>query len=79
MINYRFGYSALIEVGALSLSLCLSLFGGLITGLILTCKLWKGPPVTKYFDDQAYWEATIFNVKKPRVEKSQGNKNGSVS
>lgn len=33
MINCRFGYSALIEVGVLSLSLCLSLFGGLITGL----------------------------------------------
>uniref|UniRef100_A0A8C6X9Z1 Ammonium transporter AmtB-like domain-containing protein n=1 Tax=Naja naja TaxID=35670 RepID=A0A8C6X9Z1_NAJNA len=51
-----FGYSALIEVGALSLSLCLSLFSGLLTGLILTCKLWKSPPVTKYFDDQVYWE-----------------------
>ncbi|XP_039219018.1 RH-like protein isoform X2 [Crotalus tigris] len=55
-----FGYSALIEVGALSLSLCLSLFGGLITGLILTCKLWKAPPVTKYFDDQAYWEVGLY-------------------
>ncbi|KAM6428232.1 blood group Rh(CE) polypeptide isoform 1-T5 [Liasis olivaceus] len=51
-----FGYSALIEVGALSLSLVISLFSGFITGLILTCKLWKAPPVTKYFDDQAYWE-----------------------
>ncbi|XP_013907095.1 PREDICTED: RH-like protein isoform X2 [Thamnophis sirtalis] len=50
------GYSALIEVGALSLSLCLSLFSGLLTGLTLTCKLWKTPPVTKYFDDQVYWE-----------------------
>ncbi|ETE68491.1 hypothetical protein L345_05715, partial [Ophiophagus hannah] len=74
-----FGYSALIEVGALSLSLFLSLFSGLLTGFILTCKLWKTPPVTKYFDDQVYWEATIFNVKKPRVEKSQveRNKNGN--
>uniref|UniRef100_A0A670YGI1 Ammonium transporter AmtB-like domain-containing protein n=1 Tax=Pseudonaja textilis TaxID=8673 RepID=A0A670YGI1_PSETE len=25
-------------------------------GLILSCKLWKTPPVTKYFDDQVYWE-----------------------
>ncbi|XP_063168631.1 RH-like protein [Candoia aspera] len=51
-----FGYSALTEVGALSLSLAISLASGFITGLILTCKLWKTPPVTKYFDDQAYWE-----------------------
>ncbi|XP_070620339.1 RH-like protein isoform X2 [Erythrolamprus reginae] len=61
LINHRnnlsvFGCSALIEVGALSLSLCLSLVSGLLTGLILTCKLWKTPPVTKYFDDQVYWE-----------------------
>ncbi|XP_013907094.1 PREDICTED: RH-like protein isoform X1 [Thamnophis sirtalis] len=54
------GYSALIEVGALSLSLCLSLFSGLLTGLTLTCKLWKTPPVTKYFDDQVYWEVGLY-------------------
>ncbi|XP_034269392.1 RH-like protein isoform X3 [Pantherophis guttatus] len=57
-----FGCSALIEVGALSLSLCLSLFSGLLTGLILTCKLWKAPPVTKYFDDQVYWEVGLYFI-----------------
>nr|XP_060640412.1 RH-like protein [Anolis sagrei ordinatus] len=50
------GYSALIEIGALSLSMALGLIGGLITGFFLTFKCWKAPPVTKYFDDQAYWE-----------------------
>ncbi|XP_042296525.1 RH-like protein [Sceloporus undulatus] len=50
------GYEALIESGALSLSMALGMIGGLITGGLLTCKFWKAPPITKYFDDQAYWE-----------------------
>ncbi|XP_062996009.1 blood group Rh(CE) polypeptide [Elgaria multicarinata webbii] len=50
------GYSVLIEVGALSLSMAVGLLGGILTGFFLRCKLWKAPPVTKYFDDQAYWE-----------------------
>uniref|UniRef100_A0A8D2J1W0 Ammonium transporter AmtB-like domain-containing protein n=1 Tax=Varanus komodoensis TaxID=61221 RepID=A0A8D2J1W0_VARKO len=50
------GYLALIEVGALSLSLAIGLASGVLTGFILKCKLWKAPPVRKYFDDQAYWE-----------------------
>lgn len=31
-------------------------------GLILTCKLWKTPPVTKYFDDQVYWEVGLYFI-----------------
>ncbi|XP_062818880.1 blood group Rh(CE) polypeptide isoform X2 [Anolis carolinensis] len=50
------GYSALMEAGALCLSMALGLIGGFITGFFLTFKFWKAPPVTKYFDDQAYWE-----------------------
>ncbi|KAH0631213.1 hypothetical protein JD844_005440 [Phrynosoma platyrhinos] len=50
------GYEALIESGALSLSMALGMIGGFITGFFLTCKFWKAPPITKYFDDQAYWE-----------------------
>ncbi|KAJ6655629.1 hypothetical protein lerEdw1_004981 [Lerista edwardsae] len=51
----QMGYAALVEIGALSLSLAVALGAGLATGLLLTCKLCKPPPVTKYFDDQAYW------------------------
>lgn len=51
----QMGYSALMEIGILSLSMTMALGAGLATGLLLTCKLCKPPPVTKYFDDQAYW------------------------
>ncbi|XP_060114357.1 RH-like protein [Heteronotia binoei] len=52
----HWGYVALMELGALSLSIVLSLVAGLVTGFLLISKLWKAPHVTKYFDDQAYWE-----------------------
>uniref|UniRef100_A0ACB8FQL6 Uncharacterized protein n=1 Tax=Sphaerodactylus townsendi TaxID=933632 RepID=A0ACB8FQL6_9SAUR len=52
----HWGYVALMGLGALSLSIILSLVAGFITGSLLICKLWKAPPVAKYFDDQAYWE-----------------------
>ncbi|XP_066494788.1 RH-like protein [Tiliqua scincoides] len=51
----QMGYSALLEIGVLSLSVSMALGAGLVTGFLLTCKLFKPPPVTKYFDDQAYW------------------------
>uniref|UniRef100_A0A8D0DJ31 Ammonium transporter AmtB-like domain-containing protein n=1 Tax=Salvator merianae TaxID=96440 RepID=A0A8D0DJ31_SALMN len=50
------GYSALIKIGALSLSIAIGLVAGVTTGFSLKCKLWKAVPVKKYFDDQAYWE-----------------------
>uniref|UniRef100_A0A8D0GKY9 Ammonium transporter AmtB-like domain-containing protein n=1 Tax=Sphenodon punctatus TaxID=8508 RepID=A0A8D0GKY9_SPHPU len=50
------GYSILIEVGALSFTVVMALGTGFFAGFLLTCKLWKAPPVSKYFDDQAYWE-----------------------
>ncbi|XP_077193765.1 RH-like protein isoform X2 [Paroedura picta] len=52
----HWGYMALMELGALSLSIILSLGAGLLTGFLLISKSWKGPHFTKYFDDQAYWE-----------------------
>ncbi|KAM7138536.1 RH-like protein isoform 1-T2 [Macrochelys suwanniensis] len=50
------GYLALIEVGAFMLTTAIGLGTGFITGFILTFKLWKTLPASKYFDDQAYWE-----------------------
>ncbi|XP_029475300.1 RH-like protein isoform X2 [Rhinatrema bivittatum] len=56
----RLGYQALVGVGCLSLTLLMSFGGGLITGLLLTCKLWKAPQQWNYFDDRAYWEFPHF-------------------
>ncbi|XP_074916966.1 RH-like protein isoform X2 [Chelonoidis abingdonii] len=50
------GYLALIEVGSFMLTTAIGLGTGFITGFILTFKLWKTLPASKYFDDQAYWE-----------------------
>ncbi|XP_074790422.1 blood group Rh(CE) polypeptide isoform X2 [Natator depressus] len=50
------GYLALIEVGSFMLTTAIGLGTGFITGFILTFKLWKALPASKYFDDQAYWE-----------------------
>ncbi|XP_053124371.1 RH-like protein [Hemicordylus capensis] len=50
------GYAALLEFGALSLSISMGLVAGFFTGLFLMNPLWKAPPETNPFDDQAYWE-----------------------
>ncbi|XP_034974174.2 RH-like protein isoform X2 [Zootoca vivipara] len=50
------GYLALIELGAPCMIISLGLIAGLITGFLLTFEFWKAPPITKYFDDQAFWE-----------------------
>ncbi|KAM9116724.1 RH-like protein [Pangshura tecta] len=50
------GYLVLIEVGSFMLTTAIGLGTGFITGFILTFKLWKTLPASKYFDDQAYWE-----------------------
>ncbi|XP_028594644.2 RH-like protein isoform X1 [Podarcis muralis] len=50
------GYLALTELGASCAIISLGLMAGLITGFLLTFEFWKSPPITKYFDDQAFWE-----------------------
>uniref|UniRef100_A0A667GHJ9 Ammonium transporter AmtB-like domain-containing protein n=1 Tax=Lynx canadensis TaxID=61383 RepID=A0A667GHJ9_LYNCA len=52
MINYQL----LLDIGALSLAMAMGLLIGLLTGLVLNLKIWRGPHVSKYFDDQAFWE-----------------------
>uniref|UniRef100_A0A8C9DLH5 Ammonium transporter AmtB-like domain-containing protein n=1 Tax=Prolemur simus TaxID=1328070 RepID=A0A8C9DLH5_PROSS len=41
---------------ALRMAVVFSLVSGFLTGLLLNLKIWKGPHVTKYFDDQAFWK-----------------------
>ncbi|XP_045046620.2 blood group Rh(CE) polypeptide isoform X2 [Desmodus rotundus] len=48
--------SMLISIGILSLYMVMGLASGLLTGLLLNVKIWRAPPVAKYFDDQAFWE-----------------------
>ncbi|XP_075293905.1 blood group Rh(CE) polypeptide isoform X2 [Opisthocomus hoazin] len=50
------GYSVLLHIGAFCLTVSVALITGLITGLILNLKLFKTAPISKYFDDQFYWE-----------------------
>nr|XP_060482459.1 RH-like protein [Panthera onca] len=52
MINHQL----LLDIGALSLAMAMGLLIGLLTGLVLNLKIWRGPHVSKYFDDQAFWE-----------------------
>ncbi|KAI1231143.1 hypothetical protein IHE44_0008076, partial [Lamprotornis superbus] len=50
------GYLIFLEVGAFCQTISTALITGLITGLILNIKLLKAVHVSKYFDDQFYWE-----------------------
>ncbi|KFP25011.1 Blood group Rh(D) polypeptide [Colius striatus] len=50
------GYSVLTHVGAFCLTISVALITGFITGLILNLKPFKIVPVSKYFEDQFYWE-----------------------
>ncbi|KFV53427.1 Blood group Rh(D) polypeptide [Gavia stellata] len=50
------GYLVTIHVGAFCLTISVALITGFITGLILNLKLFKTIPVSKYFEDQFYWE-----------------------
>ncbi|NXO59904.1 RHL protein, partial [Aramus guarauna] len=52
----RLGYLVMIPVGAFCLTISVALISGFITGLILNLKLFKTVPVSKYFEDQFYWE-----------------------
>ncbi|KAM4700092.1 RH-like protein [Discoglossus pictus] len=50
------GYQAVVGVGCISLTLSLSLFGGLLTGFLLNYKLLRPTKEWHYFHDQPYWE-----------------------
>ncbi|NXQ97904.1 RHD protein, partial [Sagittarius serpentarius] len=52
----RLGYLVMIDIGAFCLTISVALITGFITGLILNLKLFKIIPVSKYFEDQFYWE-----------------------
>ncbi|XP_075709343.1 RH-like protein [Rhinoderma darwinii] len=49
-------FQALVGVGCILLTLTLSLGGGLLTGLLLKCKLLRPPKEWHFFHDQPYWE-----------------------
>ncbi|NXY64533.1 RHD protein, partial [Callaeas wilsoni] len=53
------GYLVFVDVGALCQTISTALVTGLITGLILNIKLLKAVHVSKYFDDQFYWEVSF--------------------
>ncbi|XP_040612304.1 blood group Rh(CE) polypeptide [Mesocricetus auratus] len=44
------------DFGALSFVLAMGMASGLLTGCLLTAKVWRAPHTSKYFDDQAFWE-----------------------
>ncbi|NXD42936.1 RHL protein, partial [Copsychus sechellarum] len=53
------GFLIFIEVGAFCQTISTALITGLITGFILNVKLLKAVHVSKYFDDQFYWEVSF--------------------
>ncbi|XP_013152092.1 RH-like protein [Falco peregrinus] len=52
----RLGYAVVVHIAAFCLTISVALIAGFITGSILSLKLFKTIPVSKYFDDQFYWE-----------------------
>lgn len=54
--NLMVGYQVLIDTGALSMAVAVGLVSGLLTGFLLNLKIWRGPHVAKYLDDQTFWE-----------------------
>ncbi|NXB17870.1 RHL protein, partial [Rhagologus leucostigma] len=56
------GYLIFVDVGAFCQTISTALITGLITGLILNIKLLKIVHVSKYFDDQFYWEFPHLSV-----------------
>ncbi|NWZ88292.1 RHL protein, partial [Poecile atricapillus] len=53
------GYLIFVDIGAFCQTISTALITGLITGLILNIKLLKAVHVSKYFDDQFYWEVSF--------------------
>uniref|UniRef100_A0A8B9Z608 Ammonium transporter AmtB-like domain-containing protein n=1 Tax=Buteo japonicus TaxID=224669 RepID=A0A8B9Z608_9AVES len=52
----RLHYLVMIPIGAFCLTISVALITGFIIGLIVNLKLFKTTPVSKYFEDQFYWE-----------------------
>ncbi|NXA03664.1 RHL protein, partial [Sapayoa aenigma] len=52
-------YLVLMHIGAFCQTISFALVTGFITGFILNTKLLKIIPVSKYFDDQFYWEVSF--------------------
>lgn len=44
------------DIGALSFAMAMGMVTGLLTGCLLSVKVWRAPHAVKYFDDQAFWE-----------------------
>ncbi|XP_038585870.1 rh blood group, D antigen [Micropterus salmoides] len=55
---------AVFHIYTLLITITLSLFMGIITGVILKWKFWRPPQDKKYFDDQAFWEFPHQAVRK---------------
>ncbi|NWU82875.1 RHL protein, partial [Onychorhynchus coronatus] len=53
------GYLVLLHIGAFCQTISLALITGFITGFILNTRLLKIIPVSKYFEDQFYWEVSL--------------------
>ncbi|NWZ43514.1 RHL protein, partial [Brachypodius atriceps] len=53
------GFLVFVDLGAFCQTISTALITGLITGLILNTKLLKAVHVSKYFDDQFYWEVSF--------------------
>ncbi|NXA83689.1 RHL protein, partial [Thryothorus ludovicianus] len=56
------GYMIFVDLGAFCQTISTALVTGWITGLILNIKLLKAVHVSKYFDDQFYWEFPHLSV-----------------
>ncbi|KAI3382444.1 hypothetical protein SNEBB_008564, partial [Seison nebaliae] len=52
------GKQALAQAGSLAITLSISIFGGLLTGALLSIPIWNGTPdePEKLFNDSLYWE-----------------------
>ncbi|NWI55889.1 RHD protein, partial [Calyptomena viridis] len=57
--SYSLDYLVLMHIGAFCQTISFALITGFITGLILNTKLFKIIPVSKYFEDQFYWEVSF--------------------
>ncbi|XP_052033680.1 blood group Rh(D) polypeptide [Apodemus sylvaticus] len=44
------------NIGALSFAVAMGMVTGLLTGCLLSVRVWRAPHAAKYFDDQAFWE-----------------------